>query len=139
MKAIMQKQLEFPITLQVTHDILAVCSLSPDERLPSWSHLEKNKFISITKTDEELSIVCDQELVPSHAKAEKGWRMLRIKGQLDFSLVGILKRVITPLSENGISIYAISTYDTDYVLIQENQFEEAIECLMQFFKIEFLP
>jgi len=134
----MHKQNEYPITLQVTHDILAVCRLFPDDKLPQWINIEKSKFISITKTDEELSIVCDQSLIDENIKAEKGWRMLRIKGQLDFSLVGILKRVITPLSENGISIYAISTYDTDYILIQEKQFEEAIERLMQFFKIEVL-
>jgi uncharacterized protein len=132
------KAKEHQITLQMSPQILAVCRLSPDSTLPNWISLDSNKFTSITLTKDELSIVCDQKLVPDHVKAEKNWRMLKIKGQLDFALVGILKRVISPLSENGISIYAISTYDTDYILIQEKQFAKAVEILQLSFEVEYL-
>jgi len=128
--------MEHKIILQHANDVLAVCRLSPDKKLPSWITLETDKFISITQTKDELSIVCDQNLVPNDVNAERDWRIIKIKGQLRFALVGILKCWITPLSENGISIYTISTYDTDYILIQEKQFDRAIELLKEYFEIE---
>lgn len=132
----MQSQNEYKIILQISKEILSVCRLDPSREFPDWIKLETNQFVSITRTEDELSIVCNQNWVPIGIKAEKNWRMLKIKGQLDFALVGILKRVITPLSDNGISIYAISTYDTDYVLIQDKQFDQAIELLAKQFEIE---
>ncbi|CAN5389115.1 ACT domain-containing protein [soil metagenome] len=129
---------EFNITLQTTNDLLAVCRLSPAKTLPEWLDFEQYKFISITQTSDELSIVYDQERVPSDVKAEKNWRAIRIKGQLDFALVGILTRVITPLAENGISVYTISTYDTDYILVKDEQFINAIDLLRKHFTIEAL-
>jgi hypothetical protein len=127
---------EFNIILQTYEDLLAVCRLLPIKSLPSWVSFKTDKFISITQTDDELSIVCDQTLVPADIKAEKNWRMIRIKGQLDFALVGILKKVISPLSDQGISIYTISTFDTDYILIKDEQFDKAIELLSQYFTVE---
>lgn len=129
---------EFKIVLQTNSDLLAVCRLLPTKTLPGWISFERDKFISVTQTSDELSIVCSQDLVPLDIKAVKNWRIIRIKGQLDFALVGILKRVITPLSDNGISIYTISTYDTDYILIKDEQFNSAIDLLRKYFTIEAL-
>ncbi len=127
---------EFKIILQICPETLAVCRLPPNSKLPLWLTTEEDSFTSITKTSEELSIVCSQTLVPNNVTAKRNWRMLKIKGQLDFALVGILHRVITPLSEGGISIYALSTYDTDYILIQQNDFENALKFLSAQFIIE---
>lgn len=132
----MNAQNNYPITLQVIKEQFAVCRLSPKEPIPNWVQLDSDYFSSITKTKDELSIVCLQAWVPENIKAEKNWRMFKIKGHLDFALVGILKRVITPLSENGISIYAISTFDTDYVLVKESEFERAMELLGEVFGVE---
>lgn len=127
---------KFKITLQVLKDKLAVCQLEPNTAMPNWVRFVSDEFISITQTPEELSIVCNQNLVPSDIKAEKNWRLIRIKGQMDFSLVGILKQVIAPLSENEISIYSISTYDTDYILIKDENFERAVQILAKVFVME---
>jgi hypothetical protein len=127
---------EFRIILQICKELLAVCKLLPAKGLPGWVQFGSDEFLSVTQTSEELSIVCSQDMVPQDVKAERGWHLIRIKGQLDFSLVGILKRVISPLSDNGISIYTISTYDTDYVLIKDEQFDRAITLLSEHFSIE---
>ncbi len=126
----------FTIILQVQPGHMAVCKLSPQSPLPTWLNTADNKFFSITKTNDELSIVCDQSSVPEHVQAQKNWRMFKIKGQMEFELVGILKQVLNPLAESGIGIFAISTYDTDYILVQEKDFENAIKALKTKFEIQ---
>lgn len=127
---------QYPIILQICPELLAVCRVSVESKLPQWVSFDSKRFTSVTKTHDELSIVCEQSLVPSDVKAQLNWRLLKIKGQLDFALVGILKQVITPLSDNGISIFTLSTFDTDYILIQQNDFERALEILKQYFEVE---
>ena len=84
----------------------------------------------IGQTDEELSLVCRTREVPTATIArEDGWRGFRVAGTLDFSLVGILARISSLLADNGISLFAVSTYNTDYVLIREPQFEHAMAVL----------
>lgn len=124
------------IVLRICPEHLAVCKLSPNSPLPSWLEFESDSFVSITKTKDELSIVCRESLVPSDVNAQRHWRMFKIKGQLDFNLVGILTQVITPLAEHSISIYTLSTYDTDYVLVKEKDFGRAIEVLKRDFAVE---
>ncbi len=88
----------------------------------------EDDFCFAEKTDREYSLVCRQEHVPANAlKREDGWRMLRISGTLDFSLVGILSRVALRLAEEGISIFALSTFDTDYIMVKSDRFEKAAE------------
>jgi hypothetical protein len=89
-----------------------------------------DEFYFIGKTDEELSLVCNTDLVPKNAiECDNGWRAFRIKGVLDFSLVGILSRISTLLAENNIGIFAVSTYNTDYILVKKENFDEAINVL----------
>ena len=89
-----------------------------------------DEFVFLSKTDEELSLVCRSELVPKNRIAlEEGWKGFRVQGELDFSLVGILSRLSTVLAEHGISIFAISTYNTDYILIKEEKLADAIDAL----------
>jgi hypothetical protein len=89
-----------------------------------------DEFYFIGKTDEELSLVCNTDLVPKNAiEYDNGWRAFRIKGVLDFSLVGILSRISTLLAENNIGIFAVSTYNTDYILVKKENFDKAINVL----------
>ena len=81
-------------------------------------------------TDEEYSLVCPEALVPENTTSrDDGWRCFRIAGQLDFSLIGILARISTLLASNAIGIFAISTYNTDYILTKEENFENALKVL----------
>ncbi len=105
----------------------AVYRLKCNEKIPTWINTEK--FYSITKTEDELSIVCLDENIDEDVKCEKDWRILKILGPLDFSLVGILSKISTLLAENDISIFAISTYDTDYILVRENSVEKTVKVL----------
>lgn len=87
-------------------------------------------YIFTGSTDEERSLVCPTELVPGNTiERNDGWRAFRIEGVLDFSLIGILSKISTCLAENGIGIFAISTFNADYVLTKENDFSKAIEVL----------
>jgi hypothetical protein len=86
-------------------------------------------FFSITQTRDELSIVCQQELVPARVQAERERALLRVAGPLDFALTGILASLLTPLAEAGISVFVLSTFDTDYLLIRKTDLERAIAAL----------
>ena len=87
-------------------------------------------FVFFSKTDEELSLVCRTGSAPKDSvDVENGWKGLRIQGKLDFSLIGILSKLSTILADNGISIFVISTYDTDYILVKEDRLESAVTAL----------
>lgn len=87
-------------------------------------------FFFLSKTDEEISLVCETRYAPSNAThREDGWKAFRIQGTLDFSLIGILSKITTLLAENLIGVFAVSTYNTDYVLVKEENFEKAIRAL----------
>lgn len=113
------------MTLEIIDGIFSVCKL---EKLPSA--LPDTNFIFFARTDSEISLVCPTDFVPGGIlRREDGWRALRVCGELDFSLVGILADITSVLARRGISIFAGSTYDTDYILIKENNFADAISVL----------
>ena len=95
----------------------AIVRLAPDVAVPDWA--TKGEFSSITRTSDELSIVCPTENLPSDVYSPHRWMCLKLEGPFPFSQTGILLSFIEPLSSKGIPIFAISTYDTDYILIQE--------------------
>ena len=104
--------------------------LPPDAHVPPWAFSPvPGALWSMTRTDEELSLVRAADAVPSDARAERGWRALRIAGTIDFALTGVLASVLAPLGEAGISIFAISTFDTDYILVREHALAAAIDVL----------
>ncbi|HAB61719.1 MAG TPA: ACT domain-containing protein [Lachnospiraceae bacterium] len=88
------------------------------------------EYCFLSKTDEELSLVCSTKLVPDNiVECDNDWRAFRIQGILDFSLIGVLSKISTLLAENRIGIFAISTYNTDYILTKEDNFNRAIAIL----------
>ncbi len=109
---------------------LAVCRLAPDAEIPKWA-LQQRSLLSITYTDDELSIVCSASVVPEDVCSETYWRAIKVQGPLDFSLTGILACLATPLAAASISLFAISTFDTDYILIKEQHIEHARSILEQ--------
>ena len=91
-----------------------------------------SEFYFIGKTDEEISLVCKTEDTPAHTlERDDGWRGFRIQGVLDFSLIGILSRLSGILADNKIGIFAVSTYNTDYILVKDNDFEKALNVLSE--------
>ena len=122
------------LTIQVLDQRLAVCRMAGDAAIPDWCY--KGSFISITRTPDELSVVCEEILVPVELDAERNWRALKVKGPLDFSLTGILASLVTPLAKAGIPVFAISTYDTDYLLLKKDRLHEAVGLLNLFCFIE---
>ena len=107
----------------------AILRLQPDTPVPDWA--TQGYFTSITRTSDELSIVCPTENVPTSLRPPQRWICLKLEGPFPFSQTGILLSFIERLSDNAIPIFAISTYDTDYVLIQEEFSKRAIEILQQ--------
>jgi hypothetical protein len=114
-------------TLSILPDSFAICRFENTTKVPQW--VFESSFYSINKTTDELSIVCNQALVPADVKKVENWRAFKIEGQLDFSLTGIIASLSKPLAENKIPIFVVSTYDTDYILVQSNYFSQAKEVL----------
>lgn len=125
--------LDRPLSLSVLPYELAICRLPPDATLPAW--VDKAPFCSLTRSPEELSLVCPAEAIPpelpSDLLIERGWRALKLVGPLDFSLTGVLAGLATPLAQAGVSVFAISTYDTDYLLVRSVALERAIQALAE--------
>ena len=115
------------LRLSVLEDRFAVCRLQPNNEVPGWA--TEAGFSSITRTPDEISVVCPEETVPDEVVRESGWRALVVEGPLDFSLIGVLASILRPLANSGISVVTISTYDTDYVLVKEDQLDPAIAAL----------
>ena len=115
------------LSLSTVPGVFAVCRLDPASPVPSWA--TPDGFIAIVRTAEELSIVCAEQAVPAGVTCQRGWRGLKVAGPLDFALTGVLASLAGPLAEAGVSIFAISTYDTDYVFVREEQLGTAIDAL----------
>jgi hypothetical protein len=115
------------LSLVILRDLFAVCRLRADEDIPGWAL--SGSFCSLTRTPDELSIVCPQELVPEEVEAVRGWKSLKVEGKLDFNLVGILSSLTSSLAEEGISIFTISTYDTDYLFVKEKDLDRGVAAL----------
>lgn len=111
--------------LKVLEYKLTVCKVSDMDSVDLSS-----EFFFIGKTDEELSLVCKTEDVPANTiEREDGWRGFRIQGVLDFSLVGILSKISSVLAESQVGIFAVSTYNTDYILVKEEDLQRALSAL----------
>jgi hypothetical protein len=117
------------LTLSVLNDVFAVCRLDAQSPIPAWAM--RGEFFSATRAQDGISIVCLQGDVPEGIRCERGWRCLKVEGPLDFSLVGILNSITAPLACAEVSIFAISTFDTDYILVRERDLERATSSLIE--------
>ena len=115
-------------------DRYAVCRLAPDASLPQWALQNdsgKQQFVSLNWTPNEISVVCRESIVPDHVESETDWRCMRVAGKLDFSLVGILARITKCLADAHISVFAVSTFDTDYLLVKSSQWPQTLKTLSE--------
>ena len=113
--------------LNILPERFAICRLRAEEALPAWA--AGSSFSSITRSPSELSIVCEEKCVPAGVRAERDQRGLKVRGLLLFSATGVLSSLAVPLAEAKISIFAVSTYDTDYLLVKEENLEKAVTVL----------
>lgn|SRR5699024_493789 len=114
------------MNLKVLEETFTVLKISPTEAIPSWA--TNADIFSIMRTNEELSIVLPSDLLPDNEEftdIEHDWKCIKIEGVLDFGLTGILASLANPLAENNISIYALSTFNTDYILVKRECIEKA--------------
>ncbi len=116
-----------PLGLHLLPEALAVCRLEPDSPVPDWAM--RGSFYSVTRTADEVSVVCPERVVPEEVKAERGWRSLQVEGPLDFAMTGVLARLTKSLAEAGVSVFALSTYDTDYLLVRDRDIASAVAAL----------
>ncbi len=112
--------------LRLLPETFAICRLGSEQEIPGWALRHKN-FLSITYTADELSLVCSQTAVPASVHCERDWKAFQVIGPLDFSLTGILAALTTPLASGRIPLFAISTFDTDYILVKTHHVEKAVQ------------
>ena len=105
----------------------AVCRLPAGEPVPPWAG--SALFSSVTRTADELSIICPAAALPAGIQAEPGWRLLKVAGPLDFGAVGVLASISAPLAQAGISLLGVATFDTDYVLVKAERLDDARRAL----------
>jgi hypothetical protein len=115
------------LILQLLSDEFAVCRLAPDASVPAWA--DATPFVSITRTTDELSIICRAASVPAGVHAERGWCLLKLAGPFPFDAVGILASVLDPLAAAGIGVLAFSTFETDYVFVKAAHLAPATHAL----------
>jgi len=104
-----------------------VCRFASDASVPSWS-LEGG-FFCVVRTTDEVSVVSGEDRIPDGARCERGWVALKLEGPFPFSMTGVLASFVQPLAEAGIPVFAISTFDTDYVLVKRENLEAAVVAL----------
>ena len=113
--------------LTVLPGSFAIVHLAAGAPFPRWA--VQGNFFSVTRTNDEVSVVCAADQVPKDVKAEAGWRVLKVQGPFALSEIGVLAALAAPLAEAKVSLFAISTFDTDYLLVSEKQLLAAIAAL----------
>jgi hypothetical protein len=125
------------LALEVLPDRLALCRFAPEAPLPAWVFHAEARLWCVTRTPQELSVVCgEDDLPPSATGARPGWRALRVRGPLELSMTGVLAALTAPLAAAEVPVFALSTYDTDYLLVPGADLERAIEALGRVFAVE---
>ena len=116
-----------PLALRVHSGLYCITRLAPGEAIPAWTL--DTAFCSVTRTRTELSIVCDEEPVPPQVHADRGWRLLSVDGPLDLNLDGILAGLTATLAQANVSVFVVSTHDTDYLLVRDGHLRRAVDAL----------
>lgn len=118
--------MDHTLELEILKSVLGVCKMSSSEKIPVWA---KGEVLSMTWTADELSIICEEIHIPKTVEAERDFRCFKVTGFLAFGTPGIFASIANPLAVAGISIFAFSTYNTDYFLIKSNDLQKTIEVL----------
>jgi len=118
------------LQLNILENLFTIHRFPQNHEIPNQVY--ESQFYSISKTDDELSIVCNSTTRLNSEKSETGWSCIKVEGPLDFSLTGILAKISTVLAEAEISIFAISTFDTDYILVKSEKLPVAKEALLAY-------
>jgi hypothetical protein len=105
----------------------AVARLAPEAAIPAWA--TQGSFFSVTRTSDELSVVCEESRIPTSIQAQPGWRVFQVHGPFAFSEVGVMAALTAPLAVEQISVFVVSTYDTDYLLVNVGNLAPAITAL----------
>lgn len=117
------------VTLKALDGTYGVARLEPSDPIPAWA--DGGGFVSISRSDDELSIVCREDRIPSNARMDGGWSCLKLQGPFAFDETGIVLSVIEPLSTNGIGIFVVSTFDGDHLLVKATDFEKTCALLVE--------
>ena len=129
--------MSFVPTLRVLPHVLAVCRFAPDAPLPAWVLHASADFWCIMRTPHELSVVCPEaDLPPSVEQAEKPWRVFELQGPVPFTTTGVIAGLTAPLAAEGVPVFVLSTFDTDYLMGKERWFEKARAILAARFRVE---
>jgi hypothetical protein len=115
------------ISLKILPGLMAVCRLDPGAKVPDW--IDNRSFYSITRTPQELSVVCRAERVPPGAESETGWRCFQLLGSFNFSELGIISSLTQPLAASGVPVFVISSFTTDYLMVKAKDLGRAIDAL----------
>ena len=115
------------LELELLPGLHAVCRLDARAAIPAWAVI--GAFTSVTRTPDELSVICAAAAVPGGVTVERDWRVLRVAGPLDFELTGVAAALTTPLAAAGVSVLPVATYDTDYLLVRESALADALAAL----------
>lgn len=118
-----------PLTFSVLGETFAVSRLEPDAAVPAWGL--GGAFFTVSRSADELSVLCEASRVPDNVRSEGGWRALKLHGPFDFALTGVLASVLAPLADAGVGIFAVSTFDTDYVLVKDERLGDALAALQE--------
>jgi uncharacterized protein len=113
------------ITLVILEDEFSIIQIDCDQSIPA--SVIDCSFYSVTKTNDELSIIVNRQIDIPTARISSGWRGFKVEGILDFSMVGIIYNLVAPLKENGISVFVTSTYNTDYLFVKKSSFDKTVE------------
>jgi hypothetical protein len=115
------------LTLSLLDGRYAVCRLGPRAAVPVWAW--GGAFTSVSRTRDELSVICAEGRAPERVKSDCGWRCLKVEGPFDLSLTGVLASLLGPLADAKVNILAVSTFDTDYVLVKDEKLGRTVEAL----------
>jgi hypothetical protein len=114
------------MNLSILPGRFAIARLAPEAEAPAWA---RGSLVSVTRTSRELSIVCEETGVPEGVAAERGWRCLRVAGPIDFAVTGVVFSIAEPLYRAGVSLFVMSTFETDHILVKEERLSRAVEAL----------
>jgi len=118
--------LQMIFNLEILPGGYVICRLNPGEPIPEWL---RGELVSVTRTPDEMSVVCRDEGVPHDVQRESGWRCLRVIGKLDFSVIGVIAGITMVLADEGLSVLTLSTFNTDYFLVREKDLSRAAHAL----------